>query len=439
MVLREARWEIGRPGRYIIGAMTHDFDRVVERRGTGSSKWFKYPSDVLPLWVADMDFASPEPVIRALRERVEHGVFGYGHQLEVTELNEIFADRLQKRYGWRVPPDAVLPIPGVIPGFNVACRMLTAPGQGILMQTPLYPPLLRVPGNLGLRFDEVPLARDGAGRYSVDQAALEATIKPDTRVLLLCNPHNPVGRVFTREELSRLAEVCLKRGLAIVADEIHCDLVFSGLRHVPIASLDEEIAARTVTLMAPSKTFNLAGLKCSVAIIPDQALRERFIAARVDMVQTVNILGYTAALAAYRDGQPWLDDLLRYLEANRDFLGRFVRAAPGGGVNGGTGGDVSRVARLSGGRRGGPRPIYVLLGASAGSHERRGLVRQERSGLRAAQLRMPTQRSGAGPRSNARCSPGDSLSERIRTRREVSAAGPGARPGAAVARGRCSS
>jgi cystathionine beta-lyase len=305
--------------------MTHDFDRVVERRGTGSSKWFKYPSDVLPLWVADMDFASPEPVIRALRERVEHGVFGYGHQLEVTELNEIFADRLQKRYGWRVPPDAVLPIPGVIPGFNVACRMLTAPGQGILMQTPLYPPLLRVPGNLGLRFDEVPLARDGAGRYSVDQAALEATIKPDTRVLLLCNPHNPVGRVFTREELSRLAEVCLKRGLAIVADEIHCDLVFSGLRHVPIASLDEEIAARTVTLMAPSKTFNLAGLKCSVAIIPDQALRERFIAARVDMVQTVNILGYTAALAAYRDGQPWLDDLLRYLEANRDFLGRFVR------------------------------------------------------------------------------------------------------------------
>jgi cystathionine beta-lyase len=272
-----------------------------------------------------MDFTSPEPVIRALRERVEHGVFGYGHQLEVTELNEVFADRLQKRYGWRVSPEAIVPIPGVIPGFNVACRRLTSPGQGILMQTPLYPPLLRVPGNLGLRFDEVPLARDGQGRYSVDRPKLEATIKPDTKVLLLCNPHNPVGRVFTRAELTGLAEVCLRRGLVIVADEIHCDLVFNGHRHVPIASVDEEIAARTVTLMAPSKTFNLAGLKSSVAIITDPALRERFVAARVDMVQTVNILGYTAALAAYRDGQPWLDDLLRYLEANRDFLARFVR------------------------------------------------------------------------------------------------------------------
>jgi cystathionine beta-lyase len=305
--------------------MTYDFDRVIERRGTGSSKWFKYAADVLPLWVADMDFASPEPVVRALRERVEHGVFGYGHQLEVTELNEVFADRLQKRYGWRVSPEAIVPIPGVIPGFNVACRMLAEPGQGIAMQTPLYPPLLRVPGNIGLRFDEVPLARSSTGRYSVDQAAFEAAVKPDTRIFLLCNPHNPVGRVFTREELTGLAETCLKRGLAIVADEIHCDLMFSAHRHLPIASLDPEVAARTVTLMAPSKTFNLAGLKCAVAIITDQALRERFVATRLDLVQTVNILGYTAALAAYRDGQPWLDDLLRYVEANRDVLARFVR------------------------------------------------------------------------------------------------------------------
>jgi cystathionine beta-lyase len=305
--------------------MIHDFDRLIERRGTGSSKWFKYPADVLPLWVADMDFRSPEPVIRALRERVEHGCFGYGHQLEVTELNEVFADRLQKRYGWRVSPEAILPVPGVTPGNNVACRVLTAPGQGILMQTPLYPPLLRVPGNLGLRFDEVPLAPDAGGRYGIDHAAIEAAIKPDTRVLLLCNPHNPVGRVFSREELTGLAEICLEHGLAIVADEVHCDLVFAGHRHVPIASLDEEIGARTVTLMAPSKTFNLAGLKCSVAIITDHGLRERFIAARADLVQAVNILGYTAALAAYRDGQPWLDDLLRYLEANRDFLAGFVR------------------------------------------------------------------------------------------------------------------
>jgi cystathionine beta-lyase len=305
--------------------MIHDFDRVIERRGTGSSKWSKYPADVLPLWVADMDFPSPEPVVRALRERVDHGVYGYGPQLEVTELSEVFADRLQKRYGWRVSPEALVMIPGVIPGFNVACRMLASPGEGIAMQTPLYPPLLRVPGNIGLRFDEVPLARDTGGRYSVDLEAFGAAIQPDTRIFLLCNPHNPVGRVFTREELAGIAEVCLRRGLAIVSDEIHCDLVFSGHRHLPIASLDPAIADRTITLMAPSKTFNLAGLKCSLAIIPDQALRERFVAARLDLVQTTNILGYTAALAAYRDGQPWLDDLLRYLEGNRDALDRYVR------------------------------------------------------------------------------------------------------------------
>ena len=305
--------------------MAHDFDRVIERRGTGSSKWSRYAADVLPLWVADMDFASPEPVIGALRARVEHGVFGYGHQLEVTELSEVFADRLQKRYGWRVSPEAVVPVPGVIPGFNVACRVLASPGEGIAMQTPLYPPLLRVPGNLGLRFDEVPLARGGAGRYSVDGAAFRAALKPDTRIFLLCNPHNPVGRVFGREELSGLAEACLRHGLAIVADEIHCDLVYAPHHHVPIASLDPEIAARTVTLMAPSKTFNLAGLKCSMAIITDRTLRDRFVAGRADMVQAVNILGYAAALAAYRDGQPWLDDLLRYLETNRDLLVRFVR------------------------------------------------------------------------------------------------------------------
>jgi len=305
--------------------MTHDFDRIVERRGTGSSKWFKYAPDVVPLWVADMDFASPEPVIRALRERVEHGVFGYGHQLEVTELSEIFADRLQKRYGWRVSPEAIVMLPGVIPGFNVACRMLAAPGEGIAMQTPLYPPILRVPGNIGLRFDEVPLARDASGRYAVDRQAVAAAIQSDTRVFLLCNPHNPVGRVFTRGELTALAELCLSRGLAIVADEIHCDIAFSGHRHVPIASLDPEIEDRTITLMAPSKTFNLAGLKCALAVIPNGALREQFVAARLDLVQAANILGYAAALAAYRDGQPWLDDLLRYLEANRDFLDRYVR------------------------------------------------------------------------------------------------------------------
>ena len=304
--------------------MQLDFDRVIDRRRTESNKWHKYPPDVLPLWVADMDFRSPEPVIRALRERVEHGVFGYG--VEQPEFYEVFLDRLQTRHGWRVSPEAILVIPGVIPGFNLAARALTAAGDGLLLQTPVYPPIGRVPDNVGLTSDEMQLELQPDGRYAIDFERFEAAIGERTRMFLLCNPHNPVGRVFRRDELERMAEVCLRRGLLICADEVHCELTFSRQRHVPIASLDAEIAARTITLMAPSKSFNLPGLKCSVAIIPNASLREKFVAAQLDLVRAVNVLGYTAALAAYRDGQPWLDALLRYLEANRDFVVEYARS-----------------------------------------------------------------------------------------------------------------
>src|SRR3990172_3025695 len=224
--------------------MPHVFDRLVERRGTESNKWRKYDPDVLPLWVADMDFPSPPPVVRALAERVAHGIFGYGPTLEqVTELHELVAARLARLHGWRVAPETVVLLPGVIPGFNVACRMLAAPGDGLLLQLPLYPPIRRVPGNCGLTADTA------------------------------------------------------------------------------------QVAARTITLLAPSKTWNLAGLKCGLAVIPDAALRARFHAARADLVQTPNILGYTAAVAAYRDGEAWLADLRLYLEANRDVVVDFVRRA----------------------------------------------------------------------------------------------------------------
>jgi cystathionine beta-lyase len=303
--------------------VTHDFDRVIDRRQTESSKWHKYPADVLPLWVADMDFRSPEPVISALRERVEHGVFGYG--VEQPEFYEVFLDRLWKRYGWRVSREAILLIPGVIPGFNLAARAFTTSGDGLLLQTPMYPPIRRVPDNVGLSSDEMELTRGPDGRYTIEFDRFQAAIGGRTRMFLLCNPHNPVGRVYRRDELLRMAETCLRRGLLICSDEIHCDLTFAGQHHIPVASLDPEIEARTVTLMAPSKTFNLPGLKCSVAVIPNAALREKFVAAQLDLVRAVNILGYTATLAAYRDGQEWLDELLRYLEANRDFVIDFVR------------------------------------------------------------------------------------------------------------------
>jgi len=233
---------------------------------------------------------------------------------------------VQKRYGWKISPEALVLVPGVIPGLNVACHALTQPGDGLLMQLPVYPPILRSPGNHGLTRDEALLGRERDGGYVADLDAFRAAIHARTRAFILCNPHNPVGRVFTRDELSGMARICLERDVPIIADEIHCDLLFPGHRHVPIASLGPEVEQRTITLMAPSKTFNLAGLKFSVAVIPNAPLRERFMAARGDYVQaSVNILGYVAALAAYRDGQEWLDELLRYLEANRTFLADYVR------------------------------------------------------------------------------------------------------------------
>lgn len=302
--------------------MPYDFDRLIDRRSTESIKWNYYGADVLPMWVADMDFASPEPVIRALRERVEHGVFGY--PVPPPELGEVFAARLQRLYNWSVTPEALLFIPGVITGFNMACHAVAAPGEGAMIQTPVYMPFLSAPANAGLTRDEMELTCQADGYYTIDFDRFEETITDRTRIFILCNPHNPVGRVFRRDELERMAEICLRHNIIICSDEIHCDLVFEGYRHIPIATLSPEVAARTITLMAPSKTFNIAGLHCSVAIITNPDLRQKFKAAHKGLVHGVNLLGLVAALAAYRDGQEWLDELLRYLQANRDLLFDYV-------------------------------------------------------------------------------------------------------------------
>jgi len=302
--------------------MTYDFDQLIDRRHSDSAKWRKYAADVLPLWVADMDFVSPEPVRRALHERIEHGVFGYG--IDLPELSETVVDLLWQRYHWQVSPEALVLLPGVIAGFNLACRAATSPGDGMLLQTPVYPPILRAPGNAGLSRDAMELTRQADGRYVIDFDAFEAAITECTRLFLLCNPHNPVGRVWQRDELTRMAEICLRHNLVICADEIHCDLVFQGHPHQPMAALAPEIADRTITLMAPSKTYNLAGLKCAYAIIPNHTLRAAFLAARLDLVTQPNLLGAVAALVAYRDGQSWLEQVLRYLEGNRDCVRQYV-------------------------------------------------------------------------------------------------------------------
>ena len=304
--------------------MTYDigFDQPIDRRRCESVKWLRYDQDVLPLWVADMDFRSPEPVIDALQERVEHGVFGYG--TAPAELREVIVDRLQHLYRWHVSPDDLLFLPGVVTGFNLVCHALASPGEGVLIQTPVYYPILYAPADAGLTNDEMQLTRRSDGCYEIDFDIFQRTITDRTRVFILCNPHNPVGRVFRRDELEHMAELCLRHDIVICSDEIHGDLIFDDNQHLPIASLAPEIAEQTVTLMAPSKTYNIAGLKCSVAIVQNPALREKLKTTRAGLVAGVNILGYAAALAAYREGQAWLERVLSYVQANRDFLVDYV-------------------------------------------------------------------------------------------------------------------
>jgi cysteine-S-conjugate beta-lyase len=301
--------------------MRYDFDQIIDRRRSDSTKWHVYGPDVLPLWTADMDFRVPEPVLAALRARVEHGVFGYC--FEPAELREVIVERLARLYGWRVEPESILFQTGVLAGFMHVCRAFAGRDDGVLVQPPVYPPIFGAPKLNGSIHQEAPLAVRPDGRWEIDFDAFEAAATDRTRVFILCNPHNPVGRVFTRAELERLASICARRGILICSDEIHCDLIFGGHRHVPIASLDPEIARRSVTLMAPSKTFNVPGLRCSFAIVPDPGLRRR-LAGDPDFSE-VNNMGLAAALAAYRDGHEWLDQVLAYLQRNRDFVVDYVR------------------------------------------------------------------------------------------------------------------
>jgi cysteine-S-conjugate beta-lyase len=302
--------------------MYHNFDELIPRRDTESVKWRHYDEDVLPLWVADMDFRSPEPVIRALTERVGHGVFGYG--VEPPELRQVIIGRLAQLYGWQVAPEAIVFLPGVVTGFNLMLRGLCRPGDGVLVQTPVYPPILSAPANQGLVREEMALTRESNGAYSVDMDAFEAAITGRTRMFLFTNPHNPVGRVFRPDELTHMADICLRHDLLICSDEIHCDLLFQGQRHTPIASIDPAIADRAITLMAPSKTYNIAGLECSFAVIENAELRRRVQASRADLVGGPNILGFVAAQAAYAEGGPWLEEMRCYLQANRDLLMDYV-------------------------------------------------------------------------------------------------------------------
>jgi cystathionine beta-lyase len=307
-----------------------NFDKIIDRRGSNSIKWQKYPQDVLPLWVADMDFAAPEPVLEALRQTVEHGIFGY--EFPTKELYEIVAGRMEKLYGWIVAPETITATPGVIAGFNAAARTVCEAGQGILVQPPVYPPFLAVHKNAALVRQEAPLkttAEGAALHYRVDFGIFEQSVNgcnAHTGMFLLCNPHNPTGQVFSRQDLLRLAEICLKNGTVICTDEIHSELLLSEAQHIPIASLSPEIADKTITLIAPSKTFNIAGLFCGFAIIPNPELLRRYKITCDQMSLHVNNMGLAAAKAAFSgECDEWLKALQIYLTGNRDFLVEYVK------------------------------------------------------------------------------------------------------------------
>jgi cystathionine beta-lyase len=303
--------------------MKNEFDEVIDRFETHSLKWDAYPADVLPLWVADMDFRAPLSVIKALESRIQHGIFGYESDFE--NLKQIFIQWAHEHYGWEIHREEILIIPGVVVGLNLVAQSLGRPGDGLLIQPPVYPPFFGVSQHAGMASIEAPLDVNPDGFYGINSEKFESAITPQTRFFILCNPHNPVGRVFSQDELKTIAEICIRRNITIISDEIHCDLIFDGRKHTPIASLDTEIAQRTITLMAPSKTFNIAGLKCSLMIIQNPDLMKQIEKGRKGVVGSPSVLSLEAAHAAYAGGEDWLAELISYLQGNRDFLVSYIK------------------------------------------------------------------------------------------------------------------
>lgn len=304
--------------------MTFDFDTVIDRSGSDSRKWRKYAGrDILPLWIADMDFAAPPAIVAALHRRVDHGVFGYG--VAPSSLVQSVVDHCAARYNWRIDPAWIVWLPGLVTGLNVAAGAVGAKGDAVITATPVYPPFMSAPLNMGRELIAVPLAARTDGRHEFDWAAMERAVTPRTKVFFLCSPHNPVGRVFSRPELEQIVAFCDRHNLVLVSDDIHCDLILDDLPHIPAASLSPAAASRTITLLAPSKTYNMPGLTCSLAVIPEATLRQQFVRAMTGIVPEMNVLGYAAGEAAYRDCEPWRQALLAYLRGNRDHVADFLR------------------------------------------------------------------------------------------------------------------
>lgn len=303
----------------------YNFDRCPDRNGFGSLKWDKYKnSDVLPLWVADMDFTSAPEIIDALQARLDHGVFGYTipHEQPIQSV----LNYLQREHSYTARASWLNFLPGLVPAINLCCHAFTDPGDSVMTATPVYPPFLSAPDYAKRELIKVPLCLDSEDRWTLDIDAMEAAIRPNTKVFVLCSPHNPVGRVFTKAELQGIADFCERHDLILISDEIHCDLVFDDkAKHTVTASISQQVADRTVTLMAPSKTYNLPGLACAFSVIESPKLRAQFQSTIRGIITEVNCFGYAGCQAAYDHGEPWRQALLTYLKDNYTLVYDFIK------------------------------------------------------------------------------------------------------------------
>ena len=304
--------------------MKYDFDKTIDRRATNSYKWDSAPEGVLPMWVADIDFRTAPAIIDALQKRVAHGIFGY------TRVPDAYYDAVtswfSRRHGWDIDREWIIYTSGVVPAVSAVIKALTVPGDKVIVQTPVYNCFFSSIRNNGCEIVSNPLRRT-ADTYEMDFDALErCAADPRAKVMLLCNPHNPAGRVWTPDELTRLGNICLRNGVTVVADEIHCELVYQGFKYTPFASLSDAFLHRSVTCVSPSKAFNIAGLQIANIVAFDNDLRSRIDKAiNINEVCDVNPFGVAATIAAYNEGEEWLNQLVDYLHGNYEAMAEFCR------------------------------------------------------------------------------------------------------------------
>lgn len=312
--------------------MKYDFDEIIDRTCTSSLKWEKYKDrDIIPMWVADMDFKVPPAILDTLRQSIEHGILGY--TVIPDDLNKILIAKLNDLYNWNIEKEWILWVPGVVCALNIACATFGGPQDKIVTTTPIYPPFLTAPKNCGKQLLTVPMI-DINQRTTLDFDALEKELKENTGLFMFCNPYNPCGTVFTKEEINRIVDLCAAYDVVICSDEIHSDFVLDENKcHIPTASVSQTAKRQTITLMAPSKTYNIPGLGCSFAIIPDKGLRNKFKAGLHGLIPEVNLLGLFAAKAAYTECDEWLSQLIIYLRKNRDIVQNRVNKMPGCKLN----------------------------------------------------------------------------------------------------------